>query len=128
MSADLFGVGGREAAKKAAPLPDGAMHRLIMLWVTLFSAKFGEKPELTPADAMALKRLAKERGVDVVARRLGAYILLHEDTFEAKEGFPLSLLPRAWNKLIIQDKSQPSRVPDADQTARYLRDIKGGRG
>lgn len=123
---NLFGLPAPKRARKAPALPDGVVHQLIMLWVGLFAARFGAKPVLTPADAAALKRLAREQGADVVARRLPQYLAL-EDAYVAGEGYPLSLLPRAWNKLVVQDAAPASRVPGPAATAAYLKSIKGGR-
>lgn len=126
---NLFGIAPKAKPKKAPPVEGGAVQRVIGRWVALFTAKMGEKPAITPRDGAAIKRLVLQAGPDVVERRLVAYLDI-DDEYIRREGYPLALLPQAWNKLIVAEReaSGSRRVQDADATRSYLRGLKGGRG
>jgi hypothetical protein len=121
--ANLFDIKRKPKRAASAPLPFGAVQRLIDVWIGLFEAKFREKPVLTKADAAPLRRLAVSHGVALVERRLPRYLALADPLYR-DEGYPLRLLPRAWGRLMVDEAASPSRVPDAEQTSDYLRKLK----
>lgn len=124
--ANLFGVTPKKKRASAPPLPNGVVQRLLGIWVGLFETKFHEKPVILPRDGAALKRLISHAGAEAVERRLPRYLAL-EDAYVIAEGYPLVLLQSSWNKLIVAEKATASRLPDADETDKYLRDLRGGR-
>ena len=121
---NLFGVVPKARKARPAPSPTGEIQRLIGLWASLFEERFHEKPIVTGKDGAAVKRLVAHGGVGAVERRLRIYLAL-DDPYIAGQGYPLSLMLGAWNRLVAQDVQAPSRVPDSDATSRYLRGIKG---
>ncbi len=125
---NLFDVRRKAKRKAVAPVPGGAVQRLIGIWVGLYERRFGEKPVITPRDGAALKRLVLHAGADVVEHRLPLFLEL-DDAYIAGEGYPLVLLQSAWNKLIAAEHTTPAprQVRDADATDRYLRRLKGDR-
>ena len=113
------------------PVPERTpAQRLIAGWSKLFLARFGTKPIVSPKDGAAVKRLLAREGVDeaLVARRIGQYFDL-DDEYLRREGYPLGLLPGAWNKLAVAEAQErpKSRVPDADATEQYLARMRGRR-
>ena len=121
---NLFGVEPKPKREKAPAVPGGAVQRLISLWIGLFEKRFKEKPVITARDGAALKRLVSHAGAEAVERRLPRYLEL-DDPYIANEGYPLALLQRSWNKLIVADRRDNStRTPDADRTAEYLRKLR----
>lgn len=121
---NLFGVKSKAKRKASPPIPGGAVQRLIGTYRSLFEAKFHETPTITAADGAALKRLVAQSGADVVERRLRLFLEI-DDPYTSGEGYPLRLMPRAWNKLIVQDaQAKTSRTPDAERTDEYLRSLK----
>lgn len=125
---NLFDVKPKAKRKQAAPLPGGAVQRLIGTYVRLFEAKFKEKPIILPRDGAALKRMIAHAGEAAVERRLPLYLALPDD-YISNEGYPLVLMQSAWNKLVALERSSTStKVPDAAATETYLRNLRGGRG
>ena len=122
---NLFGMKGRKPSSKPTAA-SADVQRLVGLWVDLFQRKFREKPVVTPADAVALKRLVASHGALLVERRLRAYFDV-VDGFTELEGYPLRLLPRSWNKLAAASAQGRTSVPGADQTAEAMRRLKGAR-
>lgn len=122
--ANLFDIKPRpkKAAKPKAPA--GEAHRIIATWAKLFEAKFREKPIIIGKDAGAVKTLLAHASADVVERRLKAYLAL-DDQYIAGQGYPLSLMLSAWNRLIALEAETPSKVPDAARTDQYLSRMKG---
>ncbi len=106
--------------------PPSDVPRLIALWIDLFAAKYGERPIPTGKDAAAVKRLVGYAGAVTVERRLRLYLAL-DDAYLAAQGYPLSLLSSAWNRLIALDQPDRQRGPDAAATDRYLQGLNGGR-
>jgi hypothetical protein len=126
---NLFDVHRKKKPKTSEPTPGGVVQRLIGLYVTLFEAKFREKPVITPRDGKALKRLVAHAGEDAVTRRLPRYLDLPDD-YIAREGYPLSLFQSTWNKLIAEERSDTRdghRVPDSKTTTAYLQSLKDPR-
>ncbi len=121
---NLFGVPDKEPKKPApAKAGPGEVQRLIGVWAKLFEARFGEKPIVTGRDGAALKRLIAHSDAATVERRLKVYLAL-DDAFIASQGYPLGLMLGAWNRLVAQDRPEPSRVPSAERTAEYIRNLK----
>jgi hypothetical protein len=126
---NLFGVKPKAKRAKPAPLPGGVVQRLIGVYARLFEGRFHEKPMVTPADGAALKRMVAHAGEATVERRLPRYLQL-DDTYLAGEGYPLRLMPGAWNRLVAAeatDAPTARTVPDAGRTAAYLRGLKGSK-
>lgn len=121
---NLFGVKPRAKRKAAPPIAGGVVQELVALWVRLFEQKFREKPVITARDGAALKRLVAHSGAEAVRRRLPRYLAL-DDAYVANEGYPLSLLQRSWNKLIVAEQGENGRRgPDAERTRTYLRSLR----
>lgn len=126
--ANLFGMTPTPKRQKAAPVPGGAVQQLIGQYCTLFAACFsGERPVITPRDGKALKDMVTQSGVEKVAQRLPLYVGM-DDTYLRGEGYPLRLMPGAWNKLTARLQQQASAPPavEAQRTADYLRKIRHG--
>lgn len=116
---NLFGVEPKAKRAKAPAVPSQAVQRMIVIWRDLFVAKFGEQPIVTGKDGAAAKRLLTHAPADVVERRLRLYLSL-DDPYIAGQGYPLSLMLGAWNRLVAQDAPSRDRVPGASDTSDYL--------
>lgn len=122
---NLFDVKPKAKRKASPSAPDQVVHKLIMLWVSLFTRRFGERPVVTGRDGKALKDLVKHYDAATVGQRLEQYLAL-DDVYLHDAGFPLSLLPSVWNRLAVKAASaKPRQVyDDAERTDAYLRSLK----
>lgn len=121
---DLFGAPAEKPRRRVAsrsPVPT-----LIGVYVTLFNARFGARPVVTGKDGAAIKRLIAQMGAEDVARRLPAFLDL-DDPYLVDRGFPLSLFPGAWNRLVSAEREERARrrVPSVEETDAYLRRLRG---
>ena len=114
-------VSAKAVAPKAAEAP---AQRVIARWVELFRAHVAdERPAITGKDAAAAKHLVDLVGADLVIARLPAYFAL-DDAYLRASGFPLALLPAAWNRLIVLTRPEPVG-DEADRTLAYVRRLRG---
>jgi len=122
---NLFGLKAPAKRKRTPPAPDGAVHKLVMLWVGLFERRFGEKPMITSRDGATLKRLVTASDAATVGRRLEQYLAL-DDAYLREAGYPLGVLPSVWNRLIAQEAPAAggNKVPGSDETEDYLRSLR----
>ena len=123
---DLFDVQRKKKRAKTPPAPDGAVQRLIGVYVAGYEARFHEKPIIRKQDGAALKALVHHAGVTVVERRLQFY-LTWDDPFALKSGLSLTVFRSQWNQLAaLLSKTTPPRpaVPDAEATTTYLKRLR----
>ena len=100
--------------------------RVIARWVELFRAHVAdERPVLTGKDAAAAKHLVDLVGADLVIARLPMFFALHDPYLRA-QGYPLALLPAAWNRLIVLTVPEPVG-DEAERTLAYVRRLRGVR-
>lgn len=120
---DLFGV-RKKARIKTPSAPNGAVQRLIGVYVTEYQRRFDEKPVITKADGALLKKLITEYGAEKVEQRLRAYIVWN-DEFVRKSGYSLSIFHVKWNELAARQRpvrvvESHGAIPDAAETKRML--------
>src|SRR3990172_8572641 len=75
--------------------------------------------------AAAAKHLVDLVGADLVIARLPMFFALNDPYLRA-QGYPLALLPAAWNRLIVLTVPEPVG-DEAERTLAYVRRLRGGR-
>ena len=120
---DLFGVRKKARAKKP-PVPNGAVQRLIGVYVAGYKLRFNEPPVITKADGALLKSLITTYGDQKVEQRLRAYINW-DDPFVLKSGYSLRIFHVKWNELAarlkpVRTSESHGVIPDADETKKML--------
>lgn len=119
---DLFGP----KAKPVKATVDSPTHRVIALYCHIFGERFkGEQPVITAGDGKAVKTLIAQFGEPKILERLPLFMAL-DDAFLQREGYPLRLLPGAWNKLAAMAvTTAPSTAEVTRSTDAYLDRMKG---
>ncbi len=78
------------------------LNKLIAIWKDIYNQHKGHKPTLTAKDTKALEKLLINHGFDHTEVLLNEYIN-HANEKESKEaGYPLSWLPGAANRLLLE--------------------------